>query len=74
MIQELLSQVPSASHAGPVSGMPKDCAKVRLAPFEPVWSQLDSVSYTLHLRQFMLERRDSPLDGCCDGVEDDGVV
>lgn len=23
---------------------------------------------------FLLKRRDSPLDGCCNGVEDDGVV
>lgn len=36
MIQELLSQVPSAVHSGPESGMPNDCAKVKLAPFDPV--------------------------------------
>ena len=37
-IQLFFSQVPAASHASPVSGMPKRSWKVRFAPFEPVWS------------------------------------
>ena len=33
---ELLSQVPAAVHAGPLSGIPKVTGNDRLAPFEPV--------------------------------------
>jgi hypothetical protein len=38
MIQLFFSHVPAASHFGPESGIPKDSAKVKFAPLEPVWS------------------------------------
>lgn len=38
-IQEFFSQLPAASQTGPESGIPRAAPKVKLAPFEPVWSQ-----------------------------------